>query len=79
MYNKCLSILFQLRVDCDSQDKKSLKVRVVEEQDQQEHIANVEFRSIPRPIEGYLLCKLHLPIPPLRLEFPVSHTFLFEL
>ena len=50
---------------------------MLEEQDQQDHIANVEFRSIPMPAEGDLLCKLHLKIPPLRLEFPVSHRSLF--
>lgn len=52
---------------------KNLRVRVVEE----DPIANVEFRSIERPTEEYLLGKLYLTIPRLRLERPVRHTFLF--
>ena len=68
-----ISILFKLRVDCDSPVIKNLRVRVVEE----DPIANVEFRNIDRPTEEYLLGKLHLTIPRLRLERPVRHTFLF--
>ena len=45
---------------------------------EEDPMANVEFRSIGRPTEEYLLGKLHLPIPPLRLERPVRHTFLFQ-
>ena len=44
---------------------------------EEDPIANVEFRSIGRPTEEYLLGKLHLTIPRLRLERPVRHTFLF--
>ena len=44
---------------------------------EEDPIANVEFRSIERPTEEYLLGKLYLTIPRLRLERPVRHTFLF--